>query len=105
MTEMTLESSDPQRQRPFTRKEPTRSCCIRTLHYVCLGTRRWSNHGLGTGACAVGLTALASGLVDRSDWIAVDMPGGRVYVNQKSEADAVTLAGPAKFVFSGKLEI
>ena len=59
----------------------------------------------GTGACAVGLTALASGLVDRSDWIAVDMPGGRVYVNQKSEADAVTLAGPAKFVFSGKLEI
>ena len=46
----------------------------------------------GTGACAVGLTALASGLVDRSDWIAVDMPGGRVYVNQKSEADAVTLA-------------
>jgi diaminopimelate epimerase len=59
----------------------------------------------GTGACAVGLTALASGLVDRKDWIAVDMPGGRVYVNQKSEDDAVTLAGPAKFVFSGKLEI
>ena len=59
----------------------------------------------GTGACAVGLTALASGLVDRKDWIAVDMPGGRVYVNQKSEGDAVTLAGPAKFVFSGKLEI
>jgi diaminopimelate epimerase len=59
----------------------------------------------GTGACAVGLTAIASGLVDRKDWIAVDMPGGRVYVNQKSEDDAVTLAGPAKFVFSGKIEI
>jgi diaminopimelate epimerase len=59
----------------------------------------------GTGACAVGLTAFASGLVDRKNWIAVDMPGGRVYVNQKSEDDAVTLAGPAKFVFSGKLEI
>jgi len=59
----------------------------------------------GTGACAVGLTALASGLVDRNEWIAVDMPGGRVYVNQKSESDAVTLAGPAKFVFSGKYEI
>jgi diaminopimelate epimerase len=59
----------------------------------------------GTGACAVGLTALASGLTDRSEWIAVDMPGGRVYVNQKSADDAVTLAGPATFVFSGKIEI
>jgi len=59
----------------------------------------------GTGACAVGLTALSSGLIERSDWIAIDMPGGRVYVNQKSPMDAVTLAGPAKFVFSGKIEI
>jgi diaminopimelate epimerase len=59
----------------------------------------------GTGACAVAVSALSSGLTERSEWIAVDMPGGRVYVKQESPDEPVTLAGPATFVFAGKLEI
>jgi diaminopimelate epimerase len=59
----------------------------------------------GTGACAVGVTLLATGLTERAQWIAVDMPGGRLYVKQDSEEDPVILAGPAQFVFSGRVEI
>lgn len=59
----------------------------------------------GTGACAVAVSALNTGLTERSEWIAVDMPGGRVFVKQEDEGAPVTLAGPAVFVFSGKLEI
>ena len=59
----------------------------------------------GTGACAVGVAVLDSGLVDRSEWVGVDMPGGRLYVKQSTSGDDVILAGPAKFVFSGSLEI
>lgn len=59
----------------------------------------------GTGACAVAVSALNTGLTERSEWIAIDMPGGRVFVKQEDELAPVTLAGPAMFVFSGKLEI
>lgn len=59
----------------------------------------------GTGACAVAVSALSSGLTERSEWIAVDMPGGRVFVKQENPEEPVTLAGPATFVFAGKLEI
>ncbi len=59
----------------------------------------------GSGAAAVGALALASGLVDRSDWIAVDMPGGRLYVRQQSPEDPVLLAGPGAFVFDGKVSL
>lgn len=58
----------------------------------------------GSGACAVAVTAMAGGLINRSEWIAVDMPGGRVFIKQEDSADPVTLAGPAAFVYSGKLE-
>lgn len=59
----------------------------------------------GTGACAVAVAALATGLSERSLWIAIDMPGGRLYVKQDHEGDEVTLAGPAELVFTGSLEI
>jgi len=59
----------------------------------------------GSGACAVGVAALASGLSEREFWIAIDMPGGRLYVKQDSADDPVILAGPAQFVFSGRVEI
>lgn len=59
----------------------------------------------GTGACAVGVAALATGLAERAAWIGIDMPGGRLYVKQDSEDDPVTLAGPAAFVFAGSIEI
>jgi diaminopimelate epimerase len=59
----------------------------------------------GTGACAVGVSMLSTGLSERDLWIGVDMPGGRLYVKQDREDDPVILAGPAQFVFSGRLEI
>jgi diaminopimelate epimerase len=59
----------------------------------------------GTGACAVGVTVLATGFCERADWVAVDMPGGRLYVKQASEVDLITLAGPAAFVFSASIDI
>ena len=59
----------------------------------------------GTGACAVGTLILASGLSERAKWIAIDMPGGRLYVKQNDEGDVITLAGPAELVFTGSVEI
>jgi len=59
----------------------------------------------GSGACSVGIHTLSLGFVDRKDWIAIDMPGGRLYTQQKNIADPVTLAGPAEFVYGGKVEI
>jgi diaminopimelate epimerase len=59
----------------------------------------------GTGACAVGAVALASGLIERAKWVAMDMPGGRLYVKQDEAGDVITLAGPAELVFTGSIEI
>jgi diaminopimelate epimerase len=59
----------------------------------------------GSGACAVGVAAFASGLSERKSWIAVDMPGGRLYVKQDGATEPVILAGPAAYVFSGRIEI
>lgn len=59
----------------------------------------------GSGAAAVGALALASGLVERDEWILVDMPGGRLYVSQQSPEEPVLLAGPGAFVFEGKVSI
>jgi diaminopimelate epimerase len=59
----------------------------------------------GTGACAVGATILATGLSERALWVAIDMPGGRLYVKQAGKDDLITLAGPAKFVFTASVEI
>lgn len=59
----------------------------------------------GTGACAVGVSLLASGLSERSMWLGIDMPGGRLYVQHQNAKDPVVLAGPAELVFVGSLEI
>ena len=59
----------------------------------------------GTGACAVGATILATGLSARALWVAIDMPGGRLYVKQAGQDDFITLAGPALFVFTASIDI
>lgn len=59
----------------------------------------------GSGACAIAACALSSGLSDRSEWIGVDMPGGRLYVKQEETDDPILLAGPGVYVYSGKLPI
>ena len=59
----------------------------------------------GSGACAIGLHALASGLVSRKSWVEVQMPGGDLYVQQSNPNTCVDLAGPAFFVYSGEFNI
>lgn len=59
----------------------------------------------GSGACAVGAFQLNSEMIDRSKWVGVRMPGGDLLIKQDSKEDDVILAGPAKFVYSGELEI
>ncbi len=57
----------------------------------------------GTGACAVAACSLATGLGEREAWVAVDMPGGRLYAKQEAPTEPVLLAGPGVFVYSGRL--
>ncbi len=59
----------------------------------------------GSGACMIGAAALASGMVNRSEWVVIDMPGGRLFVKQSDPQGPVTLAGPAVFVFGGSFSI
>ncbi len=59
----------------------------------------------GSGACAIAACALNTGLSDRTAWIGVDMPGGRLYVKQEDPDDPILLAGPGVYVFSGKLPV
>mgnify|MGYP006275821257 CR=1 FL=1 len=59
----------------------------------------------GTGACAVAALALDTGLLERENWIVVDMPGGRLYVKQPAKGDPVLLAGPGQCTFSGRISI
>ncbi len=59
----------------------------------------------GSGACAVAVSQWASGLSDRTKWIGVDMPGGRLYLKQASHDESVTMAGPAETVFKGKVSL
>ena len=59
----------------------------------------------GSGAAAIGVAALSSGLIERDSWIGIDMPGGRLYVKQEQDDESVILAGPAAFVFRGTLTI
>ena len=59
----------------------------------------------GSGACAIVACAYASGTTSRTDWSAVDMPGGRLYIHQDAEDTEVEMAGPGEFVFQGAIEI
>jgi diaminopimelate epimerase len=59
----------------------------------------------GSGASAIGASAFASGLIDRRNWLGIDMPGGRLYVKQEDLGDSVTLAGPGQIVFRGRFII
>ncbi|MBC7533086.1 MAG: hypothetical protein H7318_16065 [Oligoflexus sp.] len=59
----------------------------------------------GSGACAIAASIWESGMTDRSAWLGVDMPGGRLFIKQASRDDQITMAGPAKLAFQGKVTI
>ena len=54
----------------------------------------------GTGACAVAAAAWATGRVDEDQTIGVQLPGGRLEIEQRE--DRITMTGEAVEVFSGR---
>ncbi|MDB2447122.1 diaminopimelate epimerase [bacterium] len=59
----------------------------------------------GSGATSVGAASLCAGFLSEDEWIAVDMPGGRVYISKDSATGHMVLCGPGKFIFEGTIEI
>ncbi len=59
----------------------------------------------GTAACAVAAVAVKLGYVEADTPISLDLPGGRLHVTVSKDFESVHLKGPARFVFSGKIEI
>ncbi len=59
----------------------------------------------GSGASCIAAVAMALGDVSVGRWAALFPPGGGLYVKRDSEDGTVSLAGPAAFVYEGRLEI
>lgn len=57
----------------------------------------------GTGACAVGVTAVLSGLFQKGEDILVHLRGGDLTIRYTDET--VTMTGPATTVFEGLVEV
>lgn len=77
---------------------------IQELHEVhCYERGVGVTPACGSGACSVASAAWAQGFLGSGKWIAIDMPGGRLYC--KNEEGRYTLAGPGQHVFDGTLEV
>ena len=57
----------------------------------------------GSGACAVGISAVRAGLAQRNAWSAIELPGGTLDI-RVDDADVVTMRGSARRVFTGTWE-
>ena len=57
----------------------------------------------GSGACAVGISAVRQGLAERNQWCAIELPGGTLDICV-DEQDVVTMRGAARKVFTGTWE-
>jgi diaminopimelate epimerase len=57
----------------------------------------------GTGACAVAVSAILTGLADKDTAVTVHLPGGDLIVEWSSSNNHVYMIGPAEMVFSGEL--
>ena len=61
--------------------------------------------GCGTGACAAGVAAILTGRARHEDPLLIKSRGGVVEVKWPTRESAVTLTGPAVWVFSGETNI
>lgn len=60
----------------------------------------------GTGACATACAAVWTGRRDAGTPLAIDLPGGRLWITVPADRDAgVHMRGPARIVFDGSLEL
>ena len=55
----------------------------------------------GSGACAAAVAILEQGVVSREAWVALETPGGTLWVQQKDPEGIVRLVGPAVYVYKG----
>ncbi len=63
-------------------------------------------HACGTGACATACAAVWAGLWPAGVPMAVDLPGGRLWITVPERADAgVGMRGPARVVFDGSMSL
>jgi diaminopimelate epimerase len=77
---------------------------IDELHLVhCFERGVGETPACGSGACSVAAAAWSQGFLGESHWIAIQMPGGRLYC--KKDKNSFTLAGPGTFIFEGKIQI
>lgn len=59
----------------------------------------------GSAATVIGSKVSREGFIESLQWVAIDMPGGRLYARQQSLEDEAELCGPGEFVFTGTLEL
>lgn len=61
--------------------------------------------GCGSGASSVAASLFSEGFLSENDCVVVRMPGGNVFIRQKTIQSPIEMIGPAQFVFSGHLDI
>jgi len=59
----------------------------------------------GTGACAAAVAAVETGRAEREEQLSIRLPGGTLLITVAAPGDSVLMQGPARFVFSGEIEI
>ncbi|MGB5546463.1 MAG: diaminopimelate epimerase [Polyangiales bacterium] len=59
----------------------------------------------GTGACAAAVAAVETGRAQRDEELSIRLPGGTLLITVRAPGDSVLMEGPARFVYSGEIEI
>ncbi len=59
----------------------------------------------GTGACAAAVAAVDTGRAQRDEELSIRLPGGTLLITVRAPGDSVLMQGPARFVYSGEIEI
>jgi len=59
----------------------------------------------GTGACAAAVAAVETGRAKREEQLSIRLPGGTLMITVGAPGDSVLMQGPARFVFTGEVEL
>lgn len=82
---------------------------VRVVSSTCLRVKVWERGSgatlaCGTGACAAAAAMALRGICARETPITVQLPGGALTVCAAND-DTITLTGPAKTVYEGRIEL
>lgn len=59
----------------------------------------------GTGACATATSAAINGLIPFDEPVSINLPGGTLRITVDGRLEHVYMDGPARFVYSGNIEL